>query len=152
MRFEDRLDGAYNLISQKHRMQLIIEENELLDHIKNMLPELEDEEAKAKLKKNEVKVKRILTDSIKDHLIPNVYELKITKEMFDALTRLYERKNTSEKLILRHQLINVTMKKLETITNFFTRISQIKDQLVAIGDPVEYVELVTTTLNGFPLS
>jgi hypothetical protein len=46
----------------------------------------------------------------------------------------------------------VTMNKSETIANFFTRISQIKDQLAAIGDPVEDVELVTTTLNGFPPS
>jgi hypothetical protein len=36
------------------------------------LSEPEDEEAKAKFKKNEVKAKRILTDSIKDHPIPNV--------------------------------------------------------------------------------
>jgi hypothetical protein len=42
------------------------------------------------------------------------------------------------------------MNKSETITNFFTRISQIKDQLVAIGDLVEDDELVITTLNGFP--
>ena len=44
------------------------------------------------------------------------------------------------------------MNKSEMITNFFTRISQIKDQLATIGDPVEYVELVTTTLIGFPPS
>jgi hypothetical protein len=152
MRVEDRLDGADNFRSWKHRIQLILEENELLDHVKKMLPEPEDEEAKAKFKKNEVKAKRILTDSIKDHLIPNVSELKTAKEMFDALTRLYESKNTSQKLTLRHQLRNVTMNKSETIANFFTRISQIKDQLAAIGDPVEDVELVTTTLNGFPPS
>ena len=109
MRIEDRLDGADNFRSWKHRIQLILEENELLDHVKKMLPELEDEEAKAKFKKNEVKAKRILTDSIRDHLIPNVSELKTTKEMFDALTRVYESKNTSRKLTLRHQLRNVTM-------------------------------------------
>ena len=117
-----------------------------------MLLEPEDEEAKEKFKKNEVKAKRILTDSIKDHLIPNVSKLKTAKEMFDSLTKLYERKNTSRKLTLWHQLINVTMNKSETIANFFTRISQIKDQLAAIGDPVEDDELVTTTLNGFPPS
>jgi hypothetical protein len=152
MRVEDRLDGADNFRSWKHRIQLILEENELLDHIKKMLPEPEDEEAKAKFKKNEVKAKRILTDSIKDHLIPNVSELKTPKEMFDALTRLYESKNTSRKLTLRHQLRNVTMNKSETMVNYFMKISQIKDQLAAIGDPVEDVELVTTTLNGFPPS
>jgi hypothetical protein len=55
-----------------------------------VLPEPEEEDTKAKFRKNEIKAKRILTDSIKDHLIPNVSELKTPKEMFDALTRLYE--------------------------------------------------------------
>jgi hypothetical protein len=152
MRVENRLDGADNFKSWKHRIQFILEENELLDHVKKMLPEPEDEEAKAKFEKNEVKAKRILTDSIKDHLIPNVSELKTAKKMFDSLTKPYESKNTSRKFTLRHQFRNVTMNKSETIANFFTRISQIKDQLVSIGDPVEDVELVTTTLNGFPPS
>jgi hypothetical protein len=76
-----------------------------------MLPELEEEDANEKFKKNEVKAKRILTDSIKDHLIPNVSELKTLKEMFDALKIIYESKNTSQKLTLRQQLINVTMNK-----------------------------------------
>jgi hypothetical protein len=99
MRVEDRLDGADNFRSWKHRVLLILEENELLDHVKQVLPEPEEEEAKAKFRKNEVKAKRILTDSIKDHLIPNVSELKTPKEMFDALTRLYESKNTSQSLL-----------------------------------------------------
>lgn len=76
-----------------------------------MLPELEEEDANEKFKKNEVKAKRILTDSIKDHLIPNVSELKTLKEMLDALKIIYESKNTSQKLTLRQQLINVTMNK-----------------------------------------
>jgi hypothetical protein len=35
-----------------------------LNHVKQMLPELEEEDAKAKFRKD--KIKRILTDSIKD--------------------------------------------------------------------------------------
>jgi hypothetical protein len=112
-----------NFRSWKHRVLLILEENELLDRVKQVLLELEEDEAKAKLRKNEVKAMRILIDSIKDHLIPNVSELKTLKEMFDALTRLYESKNTSQKLTLRYQLRNVTMKKSETVSNCFMRIS-----------------------------
>jgi hypothetical protein len=111
MRVEDRLDGADNFRSWKHKVLLILEENDLLDYVMKTLPELENEEAKAKFRKNEVKAKRILIDSIKDHLIPNVSELKTLKEMFDSLTRLYESKNISQKLTLRHQLRNVTMNK-----------------------------------------
>ena len=64
-----------------------------------------------------------MTDSIKDHLIPNVSELKTPKEMFDALTRLYESKNTSKKLTLRHQLINVMISKSDSVSTYFMRIS-----------------------------
>ena len=48
----------------------------------------EGDEDKAKHKKNMVKAKRIIVDSIKDHLIPHVSSLKTPKEMFDALTSL----------------------------------------------------------------
>jgi hypothetical protein len=72
--------------------------------------------------------------------------------MFYSLTRIYESKNTSRNLTLRHQLKIVIVNKSETVVNYFMKISQIKDQLATIGDQVEYVELVTTTLNGFPPS
>jgi hypothetical protein len=98
----DRVDGADKFKSWKHRVLPILQENDLLDHVKKMLPEPKEEKAKEKFKKNEVKAKRILTDSIKDHLIPNVLAFKTPKEMFDSLTKLYESKNTSRKLTLRH--------------------------------------------------
>ena len=41
------------------------------------------------------------------------------------------------------------MDKSKTVS-FFTRDSQIKDQLAAVGDPIEEKELMLTTLNGFP--
>jgi hypothetical protein len=121
----------------------------LLDHVKQVVLEPEEAEAKEKFKKNETKAKRIWTNSIKDHLISNVSELKTPKEMFDALTILYERKNTSRKLTLRHQLRNVMINKSKTVSNYFMRISQINNQLAAIEDSVDDAELVTTTLNGF---
>ena len=44
-------------------------------------------------KKNLVKAKKIIVDSIKDHLIPQVSSLKKSKEMFDSLTKLFEGKS-----------------------------------------------------------
>jgi hypothetical protein len=57
MRVEDRLDGVDDFRSWKHIIQLILEENELLDRVNKMLPETKDEEAKAKFKKNEVRLR-----------------------------------------------------------------------------------------------
>ena len=44
-------------------------------------------------KKNLVKAKNIIADSIEDHLIPQVYSLKTPKEMFDSWIKLFEGKN-----------------------------------------------------------
>jgi hypothetical protein len=71
MRVEDRLDGGNKFRSWKNKFLLILKDNDLLDHIKQILLEPK-EDAKAKFRKNEVKAKRILIDSINDHLITNV--------------------------------------------------------------------------------
>ena len=89
--------------------------------------------------------KRIIADSIKHHLIPQVSYLKTHNAMFDALTKLFEGKNINKKMTLRNQLKNV-----ETIQSYFTRVSQIKEQLEAVDEEVENAEIVMTTLNGLP--
>ena len=48
---------------------------------------------KALHKKNLVKTKKIIADSIKDHLIPQLYSLETPKDMFYSLTKLFEGKN-----------------------------------------------------------
>jgi hypothetical protein len=73
---------------------------------------------------------------------------KTPKEMFDALTRLYEGKNINRKMNLRTQLKNTRMQKGESIQEYFSRISQFKEQLEAIGDTIDEDELIMTTLNG----
>ena len=67
--------------------------------------------------------KRIIADSIKDHLIPHVSSLKTPKTMFDALTNLFEGKNINRKMTLRNQLKNVKIQNAETIQSYFTRVS-----------------------------
>ena len=68
--------------------------------------------------------------------------------MFDALTKLFEGKNINQKMTLRNQLKNVN--NAETIQSYFTRVSQIKEQLEALEEEVENAEVVITTLNGLP--
>ena len=60
------------------------------------------DEAKALHKNKLVMAKRIIADSIKDHLIPQVSSLKTPKSMFDALTKLFEGKNINRKTTLRN--------------------------------------------------
>ena len=91
-----------------------MEENELDSYIHEVLVP-EGDEANALHKKKLVMEKRIIVDSIKDHLIPQVSSLNTPKEMFDSLTKLFEGKNINEKMTLRNQLKNVKIQNAETI-------------------------------------
>ena len=113
----------------------MLEENEMDSYINDEIPEGDD--AKALLKKKLVRAKRIIDDSIKDHLIPQVSSLKTPKAMFDALTKLFEEKNINQNMNLRNQLKNVKIKNAETIESYFTRVSQIKEQLEEVDEEVE---------------
>jgi hypothetical protein len=101
---------------------LILEENDLEYFVKEEVPEPDEDEAKAKYKKNMVKAKRSIIDSIKDHLIPHVSSLKTPKKMFDALSRLYEGKNINQKMTLRTQLKSVKMQISETIQSYLKKL------------------------------
>ena len=91
--------------------------------------------------------KKIIVDSIMDQLVPQVSSLK-TPKMFDSLSKIFEGKNILQKMTLRNQLKNV--KNAETIESYFTRVSQIKEQLEAIKEEAKNAEVVMATLNGLP--
>ena len=71
------------------------------------------------------------------------------KEMFDAMTNLYEGMNIDMNMTLRTQLKDV---KSEIIQCYFTRRSQLEEKLEAIGDNVKEAEAYITNLNGLPSS
>ena len=78
--------------------------------------------------------------------------LKTPKAMFDALTKLFEVKNINRNMNPRNQLKNVKIQNAETIQSYFTRVSQIKEQLEVVDEEVENAQIVMTTLNGLPRS
>ena len=130
--FEDTLRGVDKFWAWKYIISLILEENDFDQYISGEILETEGDDAKANHKKNLVKDKRIIAKSIKDYLIPHVSSFKTLKEVYDALKKIFEGKNNNQKMTLRNQLKNVKMHSLETIQSYFTRVSQIQEQLEAI--------------------
>jgi hypothetical protein len=105
----DKLEGVEKFCAWKYKIGLILEDNHLAKFIKENVPEPKEDEAKDKHKKDMIRAKRIIADSIKDHLIPQVSSKNTPKDMFDALTRMYEGKNINQKMNLRTQLKNTKM-------------------------------------------
>jgi hypothetical protein len=51
---------------------------------------------------------------------------------------------------LKNQLQHIKMTKADTVATLFMKISEIRDQLGAIGETISDIELVLTTLNALP--
>jgi hypothetical protein len=108
-KLDEKLERVDDFQAWKYKVMLILEENNLAIFVEQDIEEPEGDEAKSKYKKDMIKAKRIIGDSIKNHLIPHVSALKIPKQMMDALSYLFEGKNINRKMTLRTQLKNVKM-------------------------------------------
>ena len=82
---EDHLDGASNYGSWKPRVLLYLEENEVKDFSLKTVPVSDDANQLATWRKNDVKVRKILMDYVKNHLVLHLSKSETTKEMFDSL-------------------------------------------------------------------
>ena len=82
-----------------------------------------------------------MVDSVKDHLVRQIFEKMTAKKMFRALRKLLEEKNINRALALRNQLSNLKMSRLELVASYFMRISELENQLSTIGDPLNDKEL-----------
>ena len=103
MKVEDRLEGDSNFIPWKSRV-LLLEENDLLQFVNAKVPEPIAKEGKPRWRKNDAKARRILVDSVRDHLVPQISEKTTVRKMFETLKKLFE-----------HSSINVTHIEEKTV-------------------------------------
>lgn len=73
----------------------IIEENDIDHYVTSMVEEPSINVGRIAEKKKQEKERRIIHDFVKENLIPMITPLKIDKECFDALVKLYEIKGLS---------------------------------------------------------
>jgi 2-phosphoglycerate kinase len=112
------------------------------------VPPVDPTQIVAHLRKD-VKERRIIIDGVKDHIIPHLSGKKTTKEMWESLTKLYQLDNQSRKMMLREKLRSTKMARGDTVATYHSKFTQIRDELAAVGEAMNEIELVRTTLNGF---
>ena len=84
MKVEDHLDGATNFISWKSRV-LILGENDLLKLVNEKVTEQDVEEDKSDWRNSDARARRILVNSVRDHLVHQFLQPKATMKMFNTL-------------------------------------------------------------------
>ena len=136
-KLEDKLEGIENYRAWKYRIGLILKENDLEKYIKDEVAEPVEAKPKEKHKKDLIRAQRIIVDSIKDHLIPQVSSKETPNQMYDSLSRIYEGDNINKRMNLRAQLKSTKMSKGKSIQEYFIRVSQFKEKLEAIGGSLD---------------
>ena len=133
---------------------LILEENERWDEVVHStqanpvtVPASTDPQALSAFNKD-LKARRIILDAVKDHVIPNISSKTRAYQMWDALTNLFQSSNENKNVVLREKLKSIKMAKVEGVTSYLTRISQVRDELVAVGEVVSGSKLVRIAGNG----
>ena len=104
---------------------------------------------KALHKKNLVNAKKIIVDSITDHLIPQVSSPKDTQRDVWFLDQAIWREEHKSEDDFEKTVEEYEDQNAKTMQSYFTRVSQFKEQLEAVEEEVENAEV---TLNGLPRS
>jgi hypothetical protein len=92
LRVEDRLQGAHNYPTWKERMIMILEVNDVLEHVSDKASTPTGATELVIWKKCEAKAKSLILDEIKDHVVPHLLGKAEAKDMWKALSDLYQNK------------------------------------------------------------
>ena len=84
MKVEDHIVGTRILISRKSRL-LILKENDLLKLVNEKVPKPDVEEDKSHWRKSDARSRRILVDSVRDQLVPQISQKMTTRNMFKTV-------------------------------------------------------------------
>ena len=146
------MDGGGNWTPWRARIVLLLEESELWEIVEQTVTVPTDPVLLAEFKKKNVRAKRIILDSVKDHIIPHVVGKDYAYEMWESLGNLYQSFNQNQKMVLREKLRSTKMSRGESVTSYLTRVSQVRDELAAVGEVVDRAKLIWVALNGFSKS
>ena len=78
-------------------MTTILDENDLDDIVLNVTEEPTTNASRLAYKMKQGKARRIIYDSVRESLMPNITSLNTAKECYDTLVNLYEKKAPSQK-------------------------------------------------------
>jgi hypothetical protein len=87
------------------------------------LPDIATDVEKKIRKEEDVKARKLIIYSVRDHLLPRISNLKTAYDMYEALKEMFESDNTLKALTFKSQLQSTKMMKGDTVAMFFLKIS-----------------------------
>ena len=95
--------------------------------------------------------KRLILDKVKNHYIPHVRGKRNAHEMWTTLSNLYQSTNENQKMVLKEKLKTTKMGN-DSAIGYLTKITNVRNELAAVGKVIPPTELVHIAVNGLPRS
>jgi hypothetical protein len=123
LRLEYALEGRSNYIAWKDRMEAVLEDNGLKDYIDADVPKpvATDTVNIDAWQKKVVKVRRILLEGVRDHIVSSLHGKTTPYVMWKVLTDLFQNNSDHRKLVLKDKIRKIKMEKSDTIPKYLTK-------------------------------
>ena len=95
-----------------------------------------DPQLLAQHNKKDTKDRIIILERVKDHIIHHLFRKKTTQAMWATIIGLYHGSSEARELVLRDKLRNIRMAKSEFVVSYFTRFTQVRDELTGVGETI----------------
>ena len=130
LRDQDRLDRASNFVIWKARILAILDKHNIKDYALKTVAIPVNTVANEKYEEAEAKAKCMILNKVKEHVIPHIAEKNTIREMWEALTTLYQGSSMQQKVMLENQLRSYQMQKGEEIDLFLLKLQGIRTILL----------------------
>ena len=87
---------------------------------------------------------------VADHLLTSVDKCETAKATWQLLEDAYKAKSEARKQQLRQEMVRLSLRRGESLSEYWGRAKALRDQLLACGHKVEEDELRMTLLTGLP--
>ena len=143
-----KLVGISNFLEWKIRIDIVLEVNEVIDHVHEKISKPSKDQALSEYKERDLRAQKILKESIKDPLIPYIAELETSKEIYDELVELFSKSAIRKIISLRSDIYKLKVSNDEGISSCLSKASQIKGKLQDLGEMVFDNEMIFVILNA----
>lgn len=142
------MEGASNHVIWNTRSIAILEEYDLEAYVNSLVVVPTDNDQKKKYKAKQGKAKRLILNGVQDHVVAHLQGKDTAREMWEALSSLYEGSSEQQKMYLEQKLQWTLMQKGEGVTLYLQRLQDTRDQHVVVGSTPQPTAMVRIALNG----
>lgn len=149
-----RFDGE-NYNNWKYRMNILLGEKGLLEYVEDDLEVItlhsNDHEYRQHIK-NDKKCMSLLIKHIDDDQLEHVKDKFTSKDIYDALEQIFERKSISGQIVLRRKLLTLKYDGKEHIKHHILKFETTLRELKSIGAKPEKLDIICQLLMTLPPS